>query len=83
MAESFQSFANPALEATIVELEEHGAKRVLLLRPDAEGRPLIENLSGTLAASAGRAPWVGLEGLSFDYRQFSDSGVVGVAESPT
>lgn len=78
-AENFRSFTNPALEATLVELDWNGTKRVLLLRPDAEGRPLLEDLSGTLAAAAGRASWSGLDGLSLDYGAFAQVGTIGVA----
>lgn len=78
-ADRFRVFANRELEATVIEFWQGGTQRVLLVRPDAEGRPLLEDLGATLAVSAGRIPWAGLDGLVLDYRQFAPGGEISVA----
>lgn len=79
-ADRFEAFYNTALQATLVELEVNGMRRVLLLRPDVDGQPMLEDMTGTLAASAGRAPWSDLDGVAVDYTQFAESGAVSVRE---
>lgn len=78
VADTFRTFANHELEVTLVELEQDGEKHVLLVRPDITGNPLIEDMGASLAVAVGRAPWAGIEGLSFDYAQFAESGQVDI-----
>lgn len=82
-ADTVRSFANPGLEATAIELERDGARQVLLIRPDAEGQPLVEDLGGELAVSVGRGPWLGIEGLSIDFGQFAERGSIAIADLGT
>lgn len=78
-ADEFRVTANFDLEATIVELERDGAPTVLLIRPDADGRPFIENLNATLAEAAGRSALGELKGLALDYGQFALTGRIDIA----
>ncbi len=78
MANSFQVIDNPALEVSIVELTWLGRKRVLLVSPAADGRLMLEDLSGSLAYKAGRAPTSLIDDLSFDYTGFAETGVIGI-----
>lgn len=78
-AEAFRYTFNFDLEATIVELTRGGEPVVLLIRPDGEGRPFIENLGSVLADAAGRTRLGNLEGLAFDYDAFAFTGQIGVA----
>jgi hypothetical protein len=77
-AERFEVFQNTALQATLVELEASNSRRVLLLRPDGHGGPLVEDLTGTLATWAGRAPWSNIDGVAIDYTQFATTGTIAV-----
>jgi len=77
-AESFRTSFNRVLKATIVELKRGQERRVILLRPDVEGRPMIEDISGDLAAAVGRAPWAGLQGLTPDFSEFAESASIVV-----
>ena len=76
--ESYVSFYNPALQATLVKLERYGRTRVMVLRPGADGRPMAEDLTGSLAIAAGRSATSGLEGLVIAPDQFVATGVIGV-----
>jgi hypothetical protein len=77
-AERFRTHLNVGLGATIVELEQQGERQVLLLRADANGQPITEDLSSSLAVAAGRAPWSRLDDLTIDFGDFPTRGRVGI-----
>ncbi|MBT2134650.1 hypothetical protein KK137_09920 [Croceibacterium sp. LX-88] len=84
-ADRFTSSTNIDLETTVIEIEHQGRTRVLLVRPDKSGQPLVEDFSGTLAASVGRVPWDGLAGLTVALDRFMSDGTLAVtaAEAAT
>jgi len=79
-ADRFEVFQNVPLKSTLVELELNGKRRVLLLRGDVGGFPVTEDMNSSMAASVGRAPWAGVEGLELDYSEFGETGVIAVQE---
>lgn len=84
-AENFKVFHNPSSQASLVELTSTNIDRVLLLRPDDNGQPIIEDLTGDLASLAGQVPWSGADNIVIDYGKFSSLGlisVVGKEKSP-
>jgi len=77
-AERYRTFLNFGLKVTLVELERSGEVRVLLLREGANGQPQIEDVTGSLAVAAGRAPWAKLDGLALDFGKFAGEGRIGL-----
>lgn len=77
-ADTFQVSANPDLQATVVALKRSGGPTVLLLRPDQEGRPFIEDMTSVLAQAAGRTLSGTLEGLEVDLDHFALSGLIAL-----
>lgn len=81
--DAFRVNANVELGATMVEVERDGERTVFLIRPDADGRPLVEDMNSALAVAAGRTPLGTLDGLAVDYGQFAFTGRVDLVTKMT
>lgn len=79
-ADSFSSSINADLKATVVKIELLGRSRVLLLHADAAGNPVAEDISGSLARGAGRAPWANIDDLDVDLTDFTKMGRLSVTQ---
>ncbi|MGC1269734.1 MAG: hypothetical protein WA842_03955, partial [Croceibacterium sp.] len=77
-ADRYNSSVNLRLKATVVTLERHGSTRVLLLRADPNDKPLVEDITGSLASGAGRAPWSKIDDLGVDLVNFAQNGRIGL-----
>jgi hypothetical protein len=71
---------NPGLEATIVDLIRNGERRVLMIS-FPKGEPLLEDITGTLAKSAGRGAMSGLKDVQLDFSSFVQDGKVRAAST--
>lgn len=80
-ADSFRVSVNFELEATVVELDRSGEVTVLLIRPDADGKPLKENITSSLALAAGRTSQGRLGGLALNLKQFPFTGRIALAQT--
>jgi hypothetical protein len=76
-ADSYQVLQNAALRATIVDITQGTERRVLMLSYDNH-KPLLEDITGSLALAAGRSAMSGINGLDIDLNAFAQSGTVSV-----
>lgn len=76
-ADSYRVQSNEELDATIVELRQGAGKRILMLSY-RKGQPLLEDITGSLAISAGRGVMSGLDGLEIDFTTFAQDGDIVV-----
>lgn len=79
---TFQAVANEGLNAELIEARFDSERRVWLLTVQEDGRTLQEDLTGQIARAAGRGPMSGIEGIELDFKQFAQTGEVGVRERP-
>lgn len=79
-ADSFQVFENRGLETTVVDLTKGGERRVLMISFPG-GELLLEDLTVTLAKSAGRGPMMGMKGITIDLGSFESNGEIGVSDT--
>jgi hypothetical protein len=79
-ADAWEVVENQTLEATIIDLTWSGERRVFMISFH-DGEPLLEDLGGTLARSAGRGARADLTGLEIDFSSFAEDSKVKV-EAP-
>lgn len=78
-ADRFEVFENSRLGVLALAIERLGRTRIMLLARDAEGNVFAEDISGDLAAAAGRSPSAGLRGVAVDFARFGDDASIGVS----
>lgn len=76
---AYEVIGNDALQATLIDARLGTERRVLLLSLQADGQPLVENLTGQLALAAGRGPASEIEGVELDLARFADDGQIGLS----
>jgi len=80
LADIYEVVENSSLEATIIDLARAGERRVLMISSPA-GEPLLEDISGTLAKSAGRGPMSRLDDVTIDFSSFAEDGTIRTASA--
>lgn len=75
---SFEAIANESLMATLVDARNGASRRVVLLVVQDDGKTLVEDLGGQIALAAGRGPTSDIEGVDLDFKQFAQTGELGV-----
>jgi len=80
-ASDYQVYRNDSLQATIVDLRNGPQRRVFLISFPAANQPLLEDISGELALSAGRGPTSTVADLNVDFSGVATSGVLSVPAS--
>jgi hypothetical protein len=79
LADSYTPVSNPGLKAEIVDVRWRAERHVWLLSQQDDGQFLLEDLSGSIALSAGRGPMSDLRGLDIDISGFATGALVAVA----
>lgn len=80
-ADQYDVRTNKALGAVVVDIRYHGARRMLLISPRADGQPLLEDISGEIAMKAGKGPTSSIEDVGVDTASFASDGSVAVKAS--
>jgi hypothetical protein len=81
-AETYETAVNPELQATLVDTRFRGQRQVWLISFQEDGQLLLEDVSGSIALSAGRGPMSDLRGLEIDTRGFARDGSIKVDRDP-
>lgn len=78
-ASSYESVIHSKSGAVAVVIERNSETHVLVLRSDAEGAPVLEEVTGDIARKAGLLPQVGLAGFSLDLSRFPENGIINAS----
>jgi hypothetical protein len=70
--------ANTNLGAILVDARIGSSRRILLLTPQPDGLPLLEDMNGEIALAAGRGPLSDLDGITIDFPEFVKNGTLAV-----
>lgn len=77
----FEAHTNEASAATLVDARLGSERRILLLTIQADGNPLVEDLTGQIARRADRALAASIADLEIDTRDFAGAGVLAIRSS--
>ena len=79
-ADSYEVHQNHALEAAIIDLTWGGERRVIMISFPGGEEPLLEDITATLARSAGRGAMGSLDGVAVDLSAFAAEGRVTASD---
>ncbi|MCI4591483.1 hypothetical protein MOK15_15480 [Sphingobium sp. BYY-5] len=79
VATRYETMAHVGTGVAVAMIEKDGEQRVLVVRPGADGRAFLEDVTGDLAKKGGRSAQAGLAGLAIDLSRFADEGLIAVA----
>lgn len=77
-ANEFQTLSNQRMRSVLVDMRRGAERHVLLISLQDDGQPILEDISGQIAMSAGRGPLSGLEGVRLDVAGFAQDGFISV-----
>jgi hypothetical protein len=74
----YRVFENHALKAIVIENNLDAQRRIVVIRLEADGQPMVEDITSDLALAAGRGVMSNLRGLDINLEGFAADGAVGV-----
>lgn len=79
-ADSYELHQNLEMEAAVIDLVWGGQRRVIMISFPGGEEPLLEDITVTLARSAGRGAMGSLEGMTLDLSGFAKDGKVAARD---